>query len=60
MVTKNVMHLLAVISIVGGLVRVFAMFPAEYGADIMTKNIVMSQYVLWAILFEIAALNLKE
>jgi hypothetical protein len=60
MVTKNVMHLLAIVSVVGGLLRVFAMFPAEYAADIMTKNIVMSQYVLWAILFEIAALNLKE
>jgi hypothetical protein len=60
MVTKNVMHLLAIVSVVGGLLRVFAMFPPEYAADIMTKNIVMSQYVLWAILFEIAALNLKE
>jgi hypothetical protein len=28
--------------------------------DIATKNIVMSQYVLWAILFEIVAMNLKE
>lgn len=60
MLTKKIMHLLAAVSIVGGLLRVFAMFPAEYAGDIMTKNIVMSQYVLWAILFEIAALNLKE
>ncbi len=54
--TKNVLHALAVISILGGLVRVFGLVDG----DVMTKNIVMSQYVLWAILFEIAALNVKE
>lgn len=56
MVTKKVMHGLALISIVGGLLRVFGLLDA----DVMTKNIVMSQYVLWAILFEIAALNIKD
>jgi hypothetical protein len=56
MVTKKVMHSLAVISIVGGLLRVFGLLEV----DIATKNIVMSQYVLWAILFEIVAMNLKE
>jgi hypothetical protein len=56
MVKKNVFHVLAAISIVGGLLRVFALLDG----DVMTKNIVMSQYVLWAILFEIIALNLKE
>jgi hypothetical protein len=56
MVTKNAFHILAVISIVGGLLRVFGLMEP----DIMTKNIVMSQYVLWAILFELAALNIKE
>jgi len=56
MVSKNVMHALAVLSIVGGLVRVFGLLDA----DVATKNIVMAQYVLWAILFEIAALNIKE
>lgn len=56
MVTKNVLHILAVISILGGLVRVFSLGDG----DVMIKNLVMSQYVLWAILFEIAALNVKE
>jgi hypothetical protein len=56
MVTKKVLHSLAVISIVGGILRVFALLDG----DVTTKNIVMSQYVLWAILFEVAALNLKE
>jgi hypothetical protein len=56
MVTKKIMHVLAVISIIGGLIRVFGLIDA----NVMTKNIVMSQYVLWAILFEVAALNLKE
>lgn len=56
MVTKKVMHALAAISIAGGLVRVFGLLDG----DVMTKNIVMSQYVLWAILFEVVALNLKD
>jgi hypothetical protein len=56
MVTKKVMHALAVVSIIGGLIRVFGLIDAS----VEIKNIVMSQYVLWAILFEIAALNLKE
>ncbi|MFQ5814869.1 MAG: hypothetical protein ACE5G7_00020 [Candidatus Hydrothermarchaeaceae archaeon] len=50
------LHALAAISIVGGLLRVFALLDG----DVMTKNIVMSQYVLWAILFEIVALNIKD
>ncbi len=56
MVTKKAMHVLAAISVLGGLIRVFGLLDA----DVATKNIVMSQYVLWAILFEIAALHLKE
>ncbi len=56
MVKKSAMHTLAAISILGGLIRVFVLL----GGDVATKNIVMSQYVLWAILFEVVALNLKE
>ena len=54
---KNPLHVLAAISVIGGLVRVFAL---ETGSGVVTRNIVMSQYLLWAILFEIAALNVKE
>ena len=54
---KNPLHMLAAISVIGGLVRVFAL---ETGSGVVTRNIVMSQYLLWAILFEIAALNVKE
>ncbi len=49
-------HILAVISVLGGLIRVFALIDG----DVATKNIVMSQYVLWAILFEVVALNVKD
>ncbi len=52
----KLLHILAAISIVGGLIRVLALVDG----DVATKNIVMSQYVLWAILFEVAALNFKE
>ena len=57
MKTKNPLHMLAAISVIGGLFRVFAL---ETGSGVVTRNIVMSQYLLWAILFEIAALNVKE
>lgn len=53
---KSAMHTLAAISVLGGLIRVFALLDA----DVATKNIVMSQYVLWAIFFEVVALNLKD
>ena len=48
-------HALAAISLIGGLLRVFALLDV----DVATKNIVMSQYVLWAILFEVVARNVK-
>ncbi len=51
------LHALAAISIVGGLLRVFA--PGGL-TDVTARNIVMSHYVLWAILFEIVALNRKD
>ncbi len=50
------LHALAAISVIGGLIRVFTLLEA----DVQLRNIVMSQYVLWAILFEMVALNLKE
>jgi hypothetical protein len=56
MVTKKTMHALAALSIVGGLLRVFGLMTP----DVELQNIVMSQYVLWAILFEVAALNIKD
>ncbi len=55
MVSAKIFHTLAAISIVGGLIRVFALLDG----DVMTRNVVMSQYVLWAILFEVAASNFK-
>ncbi len=53
-------HALAAISIIGGLVRVFVLLPPPPAVDVMTRNIVMIQYVLWAILFEVAAANFKS
>ncbi len=52
----KILHALAAIAIVGGIIRVFALLDG----DVTTRNIVMSQYVLWAILFEVAAANLKS
>jgi len=55
---KNPMiwHALAALSVVGGLIRVFTMD----GAIVETKTLIMNQYLLWAILFEIVAHNVKS
>ncbi len=52
----KVLHGLAAISIIGGLIRVFAIAAH----DVALRSNIMSQYLLWAILFEIVALNIKD
>jgi hypothetical protein len=47
-------HILAVIAIIGGIYR-----ATGADSDALTSSL-MSQYILWAILFEILALNFKD
>jgi hypothetical protein len=48
------MHLLAVLAVIGGIYR------AVREVDDALAALYMIQYLLWAILFEVAALNLKD
>ncbi len=48
------MHALAVLAVIGGIYR------AVREVDDALAALYMIQYLLWAILFEVAALNLKD
>ncbi|MEE9474969.1 MAG: hypothetical protein V3V36_04775 [Candidatus Hydrothermarchaeaceae archaeon] len=48
------LHILAVIAVIGGIYRSLTAY------DPTLKPLIMSQYLLWAILFEIGVLNIKE
>lgn len=51
--TTNILHGLAVLAVIGGIYR-------GLDADAVLKSALMTQYLLWAILFEVAALHLKK
>ncbi len=49
------LHILAVLAVIGGIYR----SVTEYDYPTL-RPLIMSQYLLWAILFEIGVLNIKE
>jgi hypothetical protein len=48
------LHVLAALAVIGGIYR------AVTAVDAALASMLMSQYLLWAILFEVAALNVRE
>ncbi len=52
-IPKIVFHALAGLAIVGGIYR------ATIG-DVDERDLLMSKYILWAILFEVVNLNIKD